>query len=107
MYKEEINEEYLMFNLKSIKTQLIIFLLYFAVLLSLKDKDFAFLFTTLIAVISAVVIDTLIVYLKQKRLLISESSIISGLIVGFVLSSDQPWWVFLLASLLGYQAQNI
>ena len=94
-------------KLPSIKTQLIIFLIAFAFFLSIKDRDVAFLFTTSVALLSALAVDSLIIYLREKRLLISESSIISGLIIGFVLSSDQPWWIFLLASLLAIGSKHL
>jgi len=90
----------------SIKTQLILYLSFFLGYLSLKDRDIAFLFCALIAVISAGVIEGLILYIKNKKLSVSESSIISGLIIGFVLSCDQPWWMFSLASLLAISSKH-
>ncbi len=89
-----------MINLKSIKNQVIIFLCSFAIYLSFKNKDAVFLFTTFIAVISAIGIESVILFLKNKKLIITDSSIISGLIIGYVLSSDNPWWILFLASLL-------
>ena len=83
-----------MFNLKSVKTQLILYLLFFAVFLAVKDKDFIFLFTTLIAVVSALTIEGIVLYLKIKAFRITESAIITGLIIGYVLSSDEVWWKF-------------
>lgn len=96
-----------MVNLKSIKTQLIIFLCAFALYLSFKDKDAAFLLTTLIAVISAMVIESVILFFKDRKLSISDSSIISGLIIGYVLYCDNPWWIFLLASLLAICSKHL
>jgi len=89
-----------MFNLKSIKTQLILYLICLAIFLSFKDKDSAFIITTAIAVISALTTESLILYLKTKIFQITESSIITGLIVGYVLSSDEAWFRFVLASSL-------
>lgn len=89
-----------MINLKSIKSRLILFLSCFAVFLSIKDKDAAFLAATLVAVISALAVESTILYLKTKVFQITESSVITGLIVGFVLSSDQSPWRFILASAL-------
>ncbi len=88
-----------MVNLKSIKTQVIVFLSAFAIYLSFKDKDTLFLFTTFIAVISAVVVDSATLFFKNKKLSITDSSVISGLIIGYVLSPYNPWWIFTLASL--------
>lgn len=84
----------------SIKMQLVIFLSCFAVYLAIKDKDIAFLLTTALAIISASSIEWIIEYLKNKKIVFSESPVISGLIIGFVLSSDNKWWVFVLASLI-------
>jgi len=81
-----------MLNLKSIKTQLILFLGCFALFIAVKDKDPAFLFTTLIAVIFASAIEALISYLKTRTLRIGESAVITGLIAGYVISSDEVWW---------------
>ncbi|MFA4842576.1 MAG: RnfABCDGE type electron transport complex subunit D [Candidatus Omnitrophota bacterium] len=88
-----------MLNLKSVKTQLILYLVLFALFLAVRDKDTAFLRAALIAVAAAVVLEFLILYLKEKKLQITESAVISGLIVGFVISSDNPWWQIALASI--------
>ncbi|MDP3732482.1 MAG: RnfABCDGE type electron transport complex subunit D [Candidatus Omnitrophota bacterium] len=88
-----------MVNLKSIKTQLIIFLCGFAIYLSFKDKDAIFLLTTFISVISAIGVESAILYLKNKRVSVTDSSIISGLIIGYVLSIGNAWWIFTVASL--------
>lgn len=91
----------------SIKTKLIIFLAGFAVFLSAKDRDTAFLFTLIIALVSAIIIDSTFSYFKNKKLALSESSIISALIIGFVLSSDNPWWVITLASLFAISSKYL
>ncbi|MFA5300766.1 MAG: RnfABCDGE type electron transport complex subunit D [Lutibacter sp.] len=104
-----------MFIPKSIKTQLIIYLICFALFLAVKDQDWRFLFVILIAVISAVAIEACLSYFKTKILQISESAIITGLIIGFVLSSDGQWWKFMLASfvaiiskyLIGFKKKHI
>lgn len=96
-----------MIKLPSIKIQLVIFLACFAIFLSVKDKDTAFLAATLAATISATAIDFLFIFLKEKKFKINDSSIISGLIIGFVLYSRQPLWVFLLASLFGIGSKHL
>ena len=87
-----------MLNLKSIKTQLILYLACLAVFLSFKDKDAAFLAKTVLAVISAAAAETIILYLGTKYVRITGSSVITGLIIGYVLSSDEVWWRFVLAA---------
>lgn len=96
-----------MFNLKSIKTQLILYLVCFALFLAIKDKDILFLFTVFVAVISALVIESFILYLKNKAFQITESSIITGLILGFVLSSDEVWWKFVFSSALAIFSKHL
>ena len=91
----------------SVKTQLIIFLAGFAIFLSLKDRDMLFLLTVLIAMLTAAGADSIAAYLKDKRITLSESSVISGLIIGYVLSSGQPWWIFVLASTLAIASKHL
>ncbi len=90
-----------------IKTQLIIFLGIFAVYLSIIGNDAAFLSATLIAVISAVFLDSFIAYLKTKHFTITDSSLISGLIIGYVISSAEPWWKFLFAALFAIAGKHL
>jgi Na+-translocating ferredoxin:NAD+ oxidoreductase RnfD subunit len=87
-----------MLKKSSIKLQLIIFLSCFAVYLAVRDKDPAFIIATLIAVAAAAACDAVIGFFKNKKFVITESSLISGLIIGYVLASDSPWWVFVFAS---------
>ena len=96
-----------MFNFKSIKTQLIFYLVCFALFLAVKDKDLTFLFTVLISVISALTIEALVLYFKTKKFQITESSIITGLIIGYVLSSDEVWWKFVFASALAIFSKHL
>jgi len=91
----------------SIKTKLIIFLAGFAVFLSIKDKDTAFLIAIIITLISAIITDAVFFYFKNRKFNISESSVISGLIIGFVLASDNPWWVIVLAALLAISSKHL
>ncbi|MEW6008790.1 MAG: RnfABCDGE type electron transport complex subunit D [Candidatus Omnitrophota bacterium] len=89
-----------MSKLASIKTQLIFFLSGFGIYLSIIDKDVKFLLSCSAAVISAIIIESSLNYLKEKKFSITESCIISGLIVGFVLASDNIWWIFVAATVL-------
>ena len=89
-----------MLNFKSIKTQLIIYLFCLAFFLIIKDRDFAFLKVISVALISTVALEAVIFYLKNRTLQISESSIITGLIIGYVLAGEVAWWKVVLASLM-------
>lgn len=90
-----------------IKNQLIIFLTLFAINLAIVQKDPLFLLTTIFSIFCTLTIDAIICFLKERRLVINNSPVISGLIIGYVLSSDQPWWAFLLASLLAMSSKHL
>ncbi|MFA5117745.1 MAG: RnfABCDGE type electron transport complex subunit D [Candidatus Omnitrophota bacterium] len=94
-------------KIDSIKTQVILFLPAFAVFLSVKDRDAAFLFTTCIAVVFAALCESVFIFLKEKKLVLTESSIISGLIIGFVIFRSQPWWVFALAAIFAITSKHV
>jgi Na+-translocating ferredoxin:NAD+ oxidoreductase RnfD subunit len=83
----------------SIKTKLIIFLAAFAVFLSIRDRDAAFLFSAITALVSAIITDLICSYVKNGKFSISGSSTVSALIIGFVLAGDNPWWITVSASL--------
>ena len=95
------------FNLKSIKTQLIIYLACFALFLAAKEKNISFLVTALIAVVSCVVIEGAVLFYKTKSFKISDSAIISGLIIGYVLAADGPWWSFLAAAYIAITSKYL
>ena len=67
----------------SIRAKLIISLAGFAVFLSIKDKDIAFLFTVITTLISVIIADLVFSYFKDKKISISESSVVSALINSF------------------------
>jgi Na+-translocating ferredoxin:NAD+ oxidoreductase RnfD subunit len=72
-----------------------------------RDRDTAFLFTTFVALVSAIIIDLAASYFKNKKFSISESSIISALIIGFVLAGDSPRWVVAAAVLLALSSKYL
>lgn len=78
--------------LKSIKKQFILYLACVAVFLVIKEKDLIFLGAFIIAVSSAILIELFVLYLKTRVIKITESSIITGMIIGYVVSSDEVWW---------------
>lgn len=96
-----------MLNLKSIKTQLIIYLAAFALTLAIKERDFIFLKALAIAALTATLIESLILYLTTKSFKITESSIITGMIIGYVLSSDEAWWKLALAALAAISSKYL
>ena len=91
----------------SIKPQLVIFLVLLASYISFIDQDTHFLPALFIAVISAVAADTGFAYFKQKKLVITSSSLISGLIIGLVLANGQPVWIICLASVIAIVSKHL
>lgn len=90
-----------------VKKQLIIFLSLFLIYLSLKEKDIAFIWPAVFAVIFTVALDSLFGYLKERKIAISDSSVITGLIIGFVLSGDQPCWITISAALAAILSKQL
>ena len=93
--------------LKSIKAQLVIYLTFLAIFLAIQDKSVVFLLTTGLAVFSALSVESIILYLRTKAWKITASSIISGLIIGYVLSSDQAWWKLISACALAILSKHL
>ncbi|PIR65321.1 MAG: hypothetical protein COU52_04850 [Candidatus Omnitrophica bacterium CG10_big_fil_rev_8_21_14_0_10_43_8] len=75
----------------SIKTKLIFFLSAMGIFLAIKDKDLAFISALCVSVAAAAAVELIVVYIKTRALRISQSSLITGLIIGFVISSDAGW----------------
>jgi Na+-translocating ferredoxin:NAD+ oxidoreductase RnfD subunit len=92
---------------KSIKVQLGIFLILFALYASFIGKDMIFLLSLSISLIAAIGTDTFITYLKTRKIVVIESSVISGLIIGYVLSSSQAWWIIAFASILAITSKHL
>ncbi|HBG60517.1 MAG: hypothetical protein A2Y03_09950 [Omnitrophica WOR_2 bacterium GWF2_38_59] len=98
-----------MYKLKSIsiKTQLYLFLFCFLAIISFNERSFNSISKGLIALLVSALLDLALFYIREKRPKITESSLITGLIIGFVLSSDMSWWAFALASLLAIMSKHI
>ena len=89
-----------MINFKSIKVQINLFLAAFALFLYLKEPSFAFLAGFLWAILFSVLIEAVVLYLKTKKFQITDSALTSGFIIGYVLSSESAWWMFLIVAVL-------
>jgi len=94
-------------KLPSIKVQLSLFLGLFAAYLAFIEKDFLFPLAIFIAILFSVVSDTLINYLKNKKITVTESSIVTGLIIGYVLSSQESWLILALASIFAIVSKHV
>jgi len=94
-------------TIKSIKVQLGVFLLLFSVYLVFLEKNAWILSGLCISVIFAALADSVISYLKKKEFIVTESSVITGLIVGFVLSGSEKWWLIALAALSAVVSKHV
>jgi len=94
-------------NIKSIKVQLGIFLLLLSAYITFLEKHAGFLLTICISVMSAALIDSAAAYLKKKEFVLTESSIVTGLIVSYVMAGSQAWWIIALASILAISSKHI
>lgn len=94
-------------NFKSVKIQLSVFLALFALYLSFINKDTLFLSGLGISLIAAISADSFITYVKTKKTIITESSVVSGLIIGYVISTDQPWWLIALTSIMAIASKHL
>ncbi|MCM8756513.1 MAG: hypothetical protein NC817_00560, partial [Candidatus Omnitrophica bacterium] len=94
-------------SFKSIKTQLIIFLIIFAIFIVVRDKDLIFLFNCFLSAVFALILEGAILYFKSKMFKLKESAIITGLIIGYVLSSDSGMERFLIANTLAIGSKYI
>jgi Na+-translocating ferredoxin:NAD+ oxidoreductase RnfD subunit len=84
-----------MIHFRSIKVQINLFLIAFAVFLYLKEPHPAFLTGFFWAVFFSVLIEGILLFFKTRKFQITGSALTSGLIIGYVLSSGSPWWTFL------------
>lgn len=94
-------------NIKSIKVQLGIFLLLFSAYIAFLEKDIRFLSGLCVSVIVSILADSIISYLKKKEFVLTESSIITGLIIGCVLSGSEKWGLIALAALFAIVSKHI
>src|SRR3989344_1091728 len=60
-----------------------------------------------IAVLTSVILDTVINYFITKRFELSKSGIITGFFVGLVLANNQPWYMALTASAIAVIGKHI
>lgn len=94
-------------KLPSIKIQLIIFLAFFALSLAIDAQNMTFLLALIITVTSALAAEALPVFVRTQKIRLSSSAAITGLIVGFVLASDEPWWKLGLAAVAAIVSKSV
>ena len=65
-------------HIKSLKIQLSIFLALFAGYLAITDSDYLILISTAVALAATVLTDSLFQYVKSRKVVVTESSLVSG-----------------------------
>lgn len=91
----------------SLKSQFIIFLSVVLLCLAYTSQNLQLIYSGLIAVFAALILDSIFLSYKNKKITLSESAVISGLIITFVLASDNAKWIFVVAPLLAILAKQI
>lgn len=91
----------------SIKTILLTFLLFFLIFLSFQENNFLFLYKPCLSISISALFETIIIFFKEKKWKLTESSLITGIIIGFVLASDTGWWLFVIAAITAISSKYI
>ena len=60
-----------------------------------------------VALASCYIAEVVVYLVKKKKLQLFESALITGLILGFVLSSEMAWWQFSLAAVLAILSKHL
>jgi len=87
-------------NFKSIKVQINLFLAALALFLFFKALDFSILSGLAWALVFSVLTEALILFIKTRKIQVTESAVTSGLILGLVFSNESPWWMFMAVAVL-------
>jgi len=91
----------------SLKLKLFIFLIVFLLYTSLLEGAYSSLLKVLVAILASVLVDDIFYFLRNKKHKITESSLITGIICGFVLSNGLAWWIFALAGMLATLSKHL
>jgi Na+-translocating ferredoxin:NAD+ oxidoreductase RnfD subunit len=91
----------------SLNIRLSRFLILYGLGLAVLQKDIAFVLMTLNAVFFAMMSDAFLAYIHKQKWEFTDSSLITGLIVAFVLASHQAWWLVSLASIFAICSKYI
>lgn len=91
----------------SLKSQFIIFLSCTLLSLAYSNHNWQLIYTGLIAVFTALILDSAFLSFKNKKFELSESAVISGLIITFVLASDNAKWIFVVAPVIAIFGKQI
>ena len=91
----------------SLKLQLSLFLFAFLTFLALQEKSLRILVAGCVAAASCVLLDAAVPFFRKKKSQFSESALVTGFILGFVLSSDMAYWKFALAAVFAILSKHV
>ena len=69
-------------------------------------SDNKIIFNLIIALLTTVILDLILTYVKEKRFYIPSSAVITGLLIGGILPSEIPFYIPLIASLLAILSKH-
>ena len=91
----------------SLKFQLIAFLGLFMLCCAVTAHDVSLIWKSALAVMTCALGDMVAAYLKTRKRTMPESALITGFIIGLVLSSASPWFFFVAAGLIALLSKHL
>lgn len=91
----------------SLKLQLAGFLVLFLALISFQERNADILIRAVVAAVTSILVDGLCGFARDRRFKFSESALITGLLIGFVLSAQEPVGTTLAACALAILSKHL
>lgn len=76
----------------SLKLQLALFLFLFLIFISFQEQSVVVLIQAIIAVVASFLTEGIFGFTRDRKFKLSESALVTGLLIGFVLSAQSPLW---------------
>jgi Na+-translocating ferredoxin:NAD+ oxidoreductase RnfD subunit len=89
------------------KSRLLVFLSLGAFIIGIIESDPRFIISVGFAAAVAAAADLALTRIRLKRVIFPESALVSGCIIGYVLSSGQPLWIVAAAAVLSMLSKNL
>jgi enediyne biosynthesis protein E5 len=91
----------------SLKLQLAVFLFLFLALIAFQERSTAVLWNGVLALVASVLADAVWGFVRSRKFKFSESALVTGLLIGFVLSADGPWWSYPAAAIIAIVSKQL
>ncbi len=69
-------------------------------------SDNKIIFNLIIALLTTVILDLILIYIKEKKFYLPSSAVITGLLIGSILPSEIPFYIPLIASLIAILSKH-